>query len=222
MSICRQKNVRACVLAVGLSLGMAAAQLVSMPSSSLAQSTNEEVDVVFVPPVDGAPAERIGAGTRGSGSPSDRLKLIVPQGGALSSSTSPVLYWWIAAPYKGKLQLSLTRDGTDAPLLDAVEDVSLKAGLNTLSLGDFGVRLQAGDIYRWSISLAGGDLNESAFSYVEFRKTDVASGGNPAKNAKALAGAGIWYDAFALVAANEKLSGARDAMLGQVGIKLTN
>ncbi len=98
----------------------------------------------------------------------------------------------------------------------------MEAGLNTLDLGNFGVRLQAGDIYRWSLSLAGGELNETAFSYVEFRETEVAFGDNPAKHAKALASAGIWYDAFALVAADEKLSGARDAMLEQIGIKLTN
>ena len=222
MSILRPKNVRAFILALGLSLGLATAQLVSVPSAALAQSTSEEdVEVVFMPPVDGAPAERIGAGTRGSGTPSENLKLIVPKGGALSSSSSPLLYWWIAAPYEGKLQLTLTRDGTDSPLLDAVEEVSLKAGLNTINLGDFGVRLQAGDIYRWSISLVGGALNETAFSYVEFRKTDLAFGDNPVQHAQALAGAGIWYDAFALVAADEKLASARDAMLEQIGIKIS-
>ncbi len=106
MSICRPKNVRACVLAVGLSLGMAMAQLVALPSQTFAQSSTEEVDVVFVPPVDGAPAERIGAGTRGSGSPSEHFKLIVPQGGALSASTSPVLYGGLPRPTKARFSLN--------------------------------------------------------------------------------------------------------------------
>ncbi len=219
MNISRPKSVHAYVLAAGLTLGLAFGQLTTF-SAPVAAQTTEAAEIVFVPPVDGAPVERIGAGTRGSGSPSDQLKLIVPQGGALSASPSPVLYWWIAAPYKGKLQLTLTRDGTDAPLLDAVEQVSLKAGLNTVSLGDFGVRLQAGDIYRWSLSLVGGELNETAASYVEYRETEVASNDSPAKQAHELAKAGVWYDAFAIVAGNSELSSAREALLTQVGIKL--
>lgn len=222
MSPLKPKTVQACLLAAGLTLGMAAANLVSAPSVAVAQSEAESVDIVFVPPVDGAPVERIGAGTRGSGSPSEHLKLMVPKGGALTGSPSPSLYWWIAEPYEGTLQATLTRDGTDAPLLDMAEKVSLKAGLNTLALGDFGVRLQAGDIYRWTVSLAAGNRKETATSYVEYRETKVASQDTPAKTAKALASAGLWYDAFALVAQEEKLNGARDAMLTQVGIKLPN
>lgn len=220
MSIYAPKTLRACVLALGLTAGLAGAAVLSLSSSVLAQSDSEELDVVFMPPVDGAPAERIGAGTRGSNARGERLKLIVPLGGGITKSPSPVLYWWIAAPYQGKLQFKLDRDGSDSPLLDSAEDVSLQAGLNTLSLGDFGVRLQEGDIYRWSLTLAAGDLQAEATSYVEYRDTKVATHDSLAKNAKELANAGLWYDAFAVVAGEAKLKGARDALLKQVGIKL--
>ena len=222
MSLLRPKTVHACLLAAGLTLGLAAANLVSVPGSAVAQSEAETFDIVFVPPVDGAPVERIGAGTRGSGSPSADLKLMVPPGGALTGSPAPALYWWIAKPYDGTLQVTLTRDGTDTPLLDMAEKVSLKAGLNTIALKDFGVRLKAGDIYRWSVSLPAGTPKATATSYVEYRETKVAAHDSPAKTAKALAGAGLWYDAFALVATEAKLNSARNAMLNQVGIKLPN
>lgn len=220
MSICRPKTVRACVLAIGLTAGMMSASMLSFPGLAQAQTDEESLEFVFVPPVDGAPVERIGAGTRGSTSQGERLKLLVPLGGGLTKTPSPVLYWWIASPYKGKLQFRLNRDGADAPLLDSAEDVSLKAGLNTLNLGDFGVRLQAGDIYRWSLSLAAGDVKAEAATYVEYREVKVASHDSSAKNAKELANAGLWYDAFALVAEEAKLQGARDALLKQVGITL--
>lgn len=220
MSIYTQKTLRACFLAVGLTTGLAMSAVLSGSGPVLAQTDSEEVDMVFVPPVDGAPAERIGAGTRGSNARGERLKLIVPLGGGITKSPSPVLYWWIASPYKGKLEFKLDRDGADAPLLDSAEDVSLEAGLNTLSLGDFGVRLQEGDIYRWSLTLANGDPKAEATSYVEFRNTKVASHDSSAKNAKELANAGLWYDAFAVVAGEDKLKGARDALLKQVGITL--
>ncbi|MEM8646408.1 MAG: DUF928 domain-containing protein, partial [Pseudomonadota bacterium] len=208
--------------AAGLSLGFATATFLAQSGAAFAQDDAEELEIVFVPPVDGAPAERIGAGTRGSGSPSAQLKLMVPKGGALTGSQSPALYWWNAKPYDGMLTVTLTRDGTDTPLLNLEEKVTLQGGLNTISLGDVGVRLKAGDIYRWAVSIVSGNRTVTQSSYIEFRKSDMSATDSSAKMAKALAGAGLWYDAFALVAKDPKLSGARTAMLKQVGIKLPN
>ncbi len=216
------KTVRTRLLAAGLSLGLAAATFLALPGPAYAQDDAEELEIVFVPPVDGAPAERIGAGTRGTGSPSAQLKLMVPKGGALTGSESPALYWWNAKPYDGMLTVTLTRDGTDTPLLNLEEKVTLQGGLNTISLGDVGVRLKAGDIYRWAVSIVAGNRTVTQSSYIEFRKSDMSATASSAKMAKALAGAGLWYDAFALVARDPKLSGARTAMLKQVGIQLPN
>ncbi|MEM1198680.1 MAG: DUF928 domain-containing protein [Pseudomonadota bacterium] len=222
MSKLKPKTVRTCLLAAGLSLGFATATFLAQSGAAFAQDDAEELEIVFVPPVDGAPAERIGAGTRGSGSPSAQLKLMVPKGGALTGSQSPALYWWNAKPYDGMLTVTLTRDGTDTPLLNLEEKVTLQGGLNTISLGDVGVRLKAGDIYRWAVSIVSGNRTVTQSSYIEFRKSDMSATDSSAKMAKALAGAGLWYDAFALVAKDPKLSGARMAMLKQVGIKLPN
>ncbi|MEM8686217.1 MAG: DUF928 domain-containing protein [Pseudomonadota bacterium] len=222
MSKPKPKTVRPRLLAAGLSLALAAATFLSPSASVLAQDDDEALEIVFVPPVDGAPAERIGAGTRGTGSPSEQLKLMVPKGGALTASESPALYWWNAKPYDGVLTVTLTRDGTDTPLLNLVEKVTLQEGLNTISLGDVGVRLKAGDIYRWAVSIVAGNRTVTQSSYVEFRKSDMATTDSAAKMAKTLAGAGLWYDAFALVARDPKLGGARTAMLKQVGIQLPN
>ena len=222
MSMSKPKTVRTCLLAAGLSLGLAAASFMSPPNAAFAQDDAETLEIVFVPPVDGAPAERIGAGTRGTGSPSAQLKLMVPKGGALTGSASPALYWWNAKPYDGVLSVTVTRDGTDTPLLNLQEKVSLQEGLNTIALGDVGVRLKAGDIYRWAVSIVADNRTVTQSSYIEFRKSDLGATDSAAKMAKALAGAGLWYDAFALVASDPKLSGARTAMLKQVGIKLPN
>ncbi len=208
----------AAALIGGFLIGLGPPPAVSPAMAQQADDTELAVEeIVFVPPGGGAPRDRIGAGTRGSGGGA-LLRLIAPASGGVSATSSPKLYWWLSKPYSGQLEFELRRDGTNQPLLATTENVSLEAGLNSLDLSDMGMRLRADHVYHWSVALKDGGVK--ALNLVEFRKPDAAADGDTMARAKKLASEGYWYDAYALIAETPGMEKARDALHKQAGINL--
>ncbi|MEM7426313.1 MAG: DUF928 domain-containing protein [Pseudomonadota bacterium] len=200
--------------------------LVAGPGQPIPEARAQQADtgeltveeIVFVPPGGGAPRDRIGAGTRGSGG-GTLLRLMAPASGGVSAISSPRLYWWLSEPYSGEMEIVVRRDGTNQPLLAMTETVSLKDGLNSIDLADMGMRLSATKVYHWSVALK--DARVKALNLVEFRKPGSPLGdGSAIARAKQLAAQGYWYDAYALIAETPGMEKARDALHAQVGINL--
>lgn len=210
-------------------IAAAFATCLSLPA--LAQTTTQTVpvdDIVFVPPVIGAPGDRIGAGTRGGGETGDGergdgVRLLAPPGGGLSATQSPRLYWWLDTPFDGTLQIDLTADGADRPLLSFDEDAKLAPGLQVFALPDLGLRIRDAQIYRWTVRLTPQDARTtlSASSFVEFRASDDDAAGTAGADGKgaiaALAANGYWYDAFDQAADGATLTDVQKKLMAQAG-----
>lgn len=180
-------------------------------------------EITFTPPAVGAPGNRTGAATRGGTADTAGVTLLAPSGGGMTADPQPTLFWWLDRPFRGELNISFGASDAGRPLLDSRESVELPAGQHAFALSDYGLRLVAGTIYRWSVVLtpADGGARLSGSSYIEVATaTPPAGADTPVAKASRQAAAGNWYDAFALVATDPALADQRAALLKQVGIEL--
>ncbi len=188
-----------------------------------AQSTGATVEpIVFVPPVIGAPGNRVGAGTRSGNLSSPGVSIVAPKGGGLTRLESPRLYWWLDHPFSGAIQIQLRANDAERPLLDLEENLSVPRGLQAFDLGSLGLRIRDRQIYEWSITLhpAGSGEPSRAITFLERRPSNApVRSGDKATVARSLASEGIWFDAFAKTARDPGLLDYRNALLLQIGIK---
>ncbi len=203
----------------GVLLCIAAA--LAAPAGQAKAQTVAENEIVFVPPVFGAPGNRVGAGTRSTLDPEALVVAVAPKGGGMTATRSPVLYWWLARDTVGQLSLALRARGADRPLLELTRQVDLKKGFHGWSLADLGLRLTPEKVYEWSISLqaTGDSFPESAASLIEYRAAESLAG-TSSPDLETLAAKGVWYDTFAAVASEESTAARRDALLEQAKIRL--
>ncbi len=161
-------------------------------AASEEQVTNGSNDVVFIPPEIGAPGDRMGAGTRGtlSGDDTAMLTLLVPEGGGLTTLSSPPLVWRLAHGHRGNLIIGLN------PLGSLGVELQLQGpfppGDYGLDLGRSDYTLETGRIYEWHVALIdqqSGAVLERAKALIE-RFPDQMKAQNPAA-------AGLWFDALA-------------------------
>lgn len=164
---------------------------------------------VYKPPTRGAPAGRVGGGTRGvEARDAFLLSALVPNHVGLTVSPQPSLYWFISKTTSLPIEVAIAGDKAVEPLLEARIPAPREPGVQKISLAELGVRLTPGVVYRWSVSvipdpnrrsrdiLAAGtielvtpadDLKEK---FAKARKEDLPS---------LYAEAGFWYDALAAV-----------------------
>lgn len=213
----------ALLMAVALPLADAAAQNAAAGAD----------DVEYKPPMRGAPARRVGGSSRGLAK-LPAVAVLAPDHLGLTISEQPSLYWFVSRATAVRIEITLIDAQGLKPLVET-SVVKVEPGIHRFSLADFNVRLRPGEEYQWSVSLVPDESQ---------RSTDVVSQGAvklvapPPEleprlaglageaRAKALASAGIWYDALA--ALSEGISGApadrglrvkRAALLDQVGLK---
>jgi Domain of Unknown Function (DUF928) len=156
--------------------------------------------VTFVPPTDGAPSRRVGAGTR-SGAVLDNgiIKLIVPAGGGETASASPTLVWNFSHDVDGELRLELTDAANQKSWLIFRETGKWKTGLNGLSLADFGIAMKKGQILDWRMTFVptgGSDPLPEVQSFVEYTSA-VLPHAAAASAMRAFGASGLWFDALA-------------------------
>jgi hypothetical protein len=189
---------------------------------------------VYRPPLRGAPAGRVGGGTRGPGREVFVLSVLAPDHAALTTLEQPTLYWFISNPSPHPIEITVVEpDKTDA-LVEQRLDPPIQAGVHRIRLADLGVRLEPGVSYRWYVTvvpdakrrsrdiLAGGGIELVALT--DDVRTRV--GGTPKERlAFVYAEAGIWYDALAEVSeliertpGDVALRQQRAALLTQVGL----
>jgi hypothetical protein len=221
----------AALVGVGITVSLGAAQEPKPDSSKAAVSA----PLLYKPPLRGAPAGRVGGGTRGVGSRDMFvLSALVPDDSALTASEQPSLYWFISNVTTLPVEVTISDPRATEPLLETRLPGPIQPGVHRIRLADHGIRLAPGVAYRWSITvipdlnrrsrdiLAGGTIEriEPPFEFREQLKQSRQED-RPAL----FAGAGLWYDALASISEliektpnDEQLRKQRSALLTQVGL----
>jgi Domain of Unknown Function (DUF928) len=189
----------------------------------------------YRPPVRGAPASRVGGGSRGTAEITGELAVLAPDHTALTTRSQPTLYWYLSEPANARLDVTVTNDRNIDPLLEQVIGIPKSAGIQSLDLAKAGATLKPGVEYRWFVSLTPDEKQRSndvvASGTIEYVKPDAALASKVASSdalaqARIYAEDGIWYDAIdslsRSIAQNpndSSLHAQRAAMLEQVGLK---
>ncbi|MDH5473936.1 MAG: DUF928 domain-containing protein, partial [Gammaproteobacteria bacterium] len=97
----------------------------------ISDSTNK---FVYRPPKRGAPAVRIGGGTRGIGNQTLELVVFAPDHTGLTTKEQPTLYWYASEPVLSKLELTMINDKNIDPELEQIVSATSSAGIQSIDL----------------------------------------------------------------------------------------
>jgi outer membrane biosynthesis protein TonB len=141
---------------------------------------------------------------RAGAAPTPRIQVLAPDHVGLTTEASPTLYWTLSESTDLRVELVVTDERAETPILDQALD-GARAGTHALRLASFGISLAPGVTYRWYATLVPDP---------EERTSEVVSGGairrvdpapdlvraleesDPGRRAHVLAGAGFFYDAL--------------------------
>jgi len=160
----------------------------------------------YRPPQRGAPAARVGGGTRGTGDASAYIAVITPPHMAYTANAQPTLFWYLSTAVTTRFEFALISDVDVQPMIDSTMSESLPPGIHRLSLSDFGVTLEPGKSYQWSIALVldpdqrSSDILSSGRVRYEEISTELAERlqqSTPEQAVYIYAERGYWYDAIA-------------------------
>jgi hypothetical protein len=212
----------------------------------LAQATPDEKKneasaaptISYKAPLRGAPATRVGGGTRSLAMKAVALSVLAPTETGYTTREQPTLYWYVSQALDVPVELTISSteplEAASRPALEIMLQPPVRKGLHALSLAEHGVTLKPGIEYQWFVAAVGNAAQ---------RSNDVIAGGTikrvaqdagvqarlkqaPAASRPALyAAEGVWYDAIeelsSLIAAqpdNRELRLQRAALLEQVGL----
>jgi hypothetical protein len=217
--------------------------LVSMPASAAdkAQDSNPGAKPttmrapMYVPPKRGAPASRVGGGTRGAGDGAPKVLVLAPEHTGLTISEQPTLYWYLSKTVSNKLEVSVSNDESLETVLELTLDSPEQAGIQAIDLSKHGVKLKPDVEYRWFVALipddtarsndiiAGGTIMRIAED--AGLQSKLSSSKSASDKAVALAQQGIWYDAIDTLSVaidktgDQALKQQRADLLAQVGLQ---
>jgi Domain of Unknown Function (DUF928) len=188
----------------------------------------------YKPPVRGAPASRVGGGSRGSADITGELAVLAPDHTGLTTRSQPTLYWYLSEPANARLDVTVTNDEQVDPLLEQIIGIPKTAGIQSLDLSKVGTSLKPGIEYRWFVSLTPDEQQRSndvvASGTIEYVKPDAAlenkvASADELTQARIYAEDGIWYDAIDSLSraidenpGNANLHAQRADMLDQAGL----
>jgi hypothetical protein len=200
-----------------------------------AVSGSEGVGFVYRPPLRGAPAARIGGGTRGIGDVTLELAVLAPDHTGLTIREQPTLYWYVSKPVSSRLEVTLINDDAIDPELEKEIQNPPGGGIQRVDLSKTATRLKPGVEYRWFVSVVADPGQRSndvvASGTIERIVPDEALQNRIASaDARSLAGIyaeqGIWYDTIDVLSHlieqspdDGALREQRAELLEQVGLK---
>jgi hypothetical protein len=194
--------------------------------------------ITYRAPLRGAPATRVGGGTRSVGTKPMTVLVLAPNDTGYTTHDKPTLYWYVSQPLEYPIELTLisleSLDAASKPAVELKLNPPTRPGVHPLSLAEHNITLKPGVEYQWFVAaignpaqrsndvVAGGTIKRVAETdAVRSRVKDIPAAGRPAL----YAGEGIWYDAIdelsKLISAdpgNRQLREARAALLEQVGL----
>ena len=188
----------------------------------------------YRPPTRGAPASRVGGGSRGSADITGELAVLAPDHTGLTTRSQPTLYWYLSEPANARLDVTVTNDEQIDPLLEQIIGIPKAAGIQSLDLAKVGATLKPGVEYRWFVSLTPDETQRSndvvASGTIKYVKPDAAlenkvASADELTQARIYAEDGIWYDAIDSLSraiqqnpGNASLHAQRAALLDQAGL----
>jgi len=189
----------------------------------------------YRPPVRGAPASRVGGGSRGTAEITGELAVLAPDHTGLTTRSQPTLYWYLSEPANARLDVTVTNDEQIDPLLEQVIGIPKTAGIQSLDLAKVGATLKPGVEYRWFVSLTPDETQRSndvvASGTIEYIKPDAVFenkvvSADDLTQARFFAEDGIWYDAIDSLSraiqdnpGDTSLHAQRADLLEQAGLK---
>ena len=189
---------------------------------------------VYKPPLRGAPAGRLGGGTRGIGEGSLTVSALVPDHTGLTSQEQPSLYWFLSQPTSHPIELTVIEAQAVKPILETHVTQAGQPGVQGVRLADYGVRLKTGVLYQWFVAVVADPEQRSRdiIGGGEIERVDLDKAlktkleeGSKADAPRRYAEAGIWYDALAAISeriaaapTNADLKKQRASLLRQVGL----
>lgn len=189
-----------------IALGIAASFLMLAAQGALAQGSADAP--VYKPPVRGAPASRVGGGSRGVGTELPRVYVLAPADIGFTTKAKPDLFWFASDATNAKVVLTVYTEDPAKPLLEqALPAVSIP-GVQKIRLADFSLELQPRTEYRWRVLLVDESPNRPAARAVAsgtIQRTNAWSklqarlqneGSDQLARAKVHAEEGLWYDAL--------------------------
>jgi hypothetical protein len=190
---------------------------------------------LYKPPSRGAPATRVGGGTRGSDEAGPILSVLAPDHTGLTISEQPNLYWYLSKPTHMSMEITITHDEEINPVLEKTLPAPKTAGIHSYDLAGNHIKLKPGIEYRWFIALVPDEIQRSndiisggTIMRVEedaALKEKLAAARSPLDKGITFAENGLWYDAIHTISITIESQDSRDlreiraAMLEQVGLK---
>lgn len=207
----------------------------SSQSAQVAQDKPATKMPLYKPPKRGAPATRVGGGTRGIDREIPVVYVLAPDHVGLTGSEQLTLSWYMSKPTTMRFEFLLIDEEGIEPLLELTLDANqLKTGIQGLNLADYGIKLKPGMQYQWSVALIPDVKHRSSdiiSSGMIERKNTTVRLANQLDNAEAkedvfiYAESGYWYDAISELSGliekdpeNKTLKQQRAALLEQVGL----
>jgi hypothetical protein len=182
--------------------------LVKEVKGQSAQAEQVTRTLLYQPPRGlGAPSagRRVGGGTRGTNKSVPILSVLAPGHTGLTVREQPDLYWFASDLVTNPVELTLTLEKGDAPLLEKRLPVPTKAGIQRVRLSDYEVKLIPGERYTWSIALVLDPKRRSkdviAMGTIErVERADINLAAAPTTDAfYRFAADGLWYDAVMVI-----------------------
>jgi hypothetical protein len=131
--------------------------------------------------------------------------VLAPDHTGLTVREQPDLYWFASDVVTNPVELTLTLEKGDTPLLEKRLPVPTKAGIQRVCLSDFGVKLAPGERYIWSIALVFDPKRRSkdiiATGTIErVERAGINLAAAPTTDAfYRFAADGLWYDAVMVI-----------------------
>ncbi len=190
---------------------------------------------VYRPPKRGAPAARVGGGTRGIEGVLPNVYVLAPDHVGLTTHEQPTLSWYMSKPTAIHFEFSLIDENGIEPLLElTLEADNLRTGIQGLDLAKYGIKLKPEVQYQWSVALVPDSEKRSsdviASGMIERRSVSSSiverlSKANAQEDVFIYAEKGYWYDAVSELSAligkdpsNQILKQQRAELLKQAGL----
>jgi hypothetical protein len=160
------------------------------------------------------------------------IRALGPEHVGATASDAPTLYWFLSGESSVPVEITLSSEQAEAPLLALRLEPPIGAGLHALRLQRHGVRLEPGVTHRWSVALVPDPAQDRLEAGAAVRRAgeggalaEQLAASAPEERAHVLAAGGYWYDAFETLTgwiqtepAAQRLREHRAALLEQVGL----
>lgn len=179
---------------------------------------------VLAAPTDRRPGRRPGGSSRYARVALPTLQGFSPNGIGLTLAAQPTLYWRLSDATDAGAEITLMDPAQGGPLIHETLAGPIEAGVHSISLADYSVSLELDTVYVWLVTLAlvteeanhflttGGRI-ERVEASEELERSLAAA--EPGREAFALAGGGVWYDAIDRLSEASSSSPAGSAQAGE-------